>query len=129
MVQQRKHSHPRSPKQAARRAGPVDRQLDPAFFSVLADPTRVKLLACVAKCGGPRSVGEIAECCSVDLSGVSRHLAFLARAGWLEVEKKGRTVLYKARYGELCHRLRSLADAIEQCCPGGGKCGCNCKCA
>jgi ArsR family transcriptional regulator len=129
MVQIRKRRRLRSPKQAAGRVGPVDRQLDPSFFSVLSDPTRVKLLACVAKCGGPRSVGEIAECCSVDLSGVSRHLAFLARAGWLDVEKKGRTVFYRARYGELCRRLRSLADAIEQCCPGGGDCDCDCKCA
>jgi ArsR family transcriptional regulator, arsenate/arsenite/antimonite-responsive transcriptional repressor len=131
MVQIRKQSRgrSRSPRQAARQVGAVDRQLDPTFFSVLSDPTRVKLLACVAKCGGPRSVGEIAECCSVDLSGVSRHLALLARAGWLEIEKKGRTVFYRARYAELCSRLRSLADAIEQCCPGGGDCGSSCKCA
>ncbi|MCX5689786.1 MAG: hypothetical protein NTV94_08405, partial [Planctomycetota bacterium] len=57
------------------------------------------------------------ECCSVDLSVVSRHLQMLARTGVLESVKSGRTVSYAVRYVHLCQTLRTLADAIEECCP------------
>ena len=108
---------PATPKQAAARKGQLDRRLDPALFKALSDPTRVSLLACIAKCGRGCAVSEVAECCSVDLSVVSRHLAILAQAGVLEATKEGRTVRYRARYAELTSALRSLADALEECCP------------
>lgn len=110
---------PTSPAQAAKRRGPLDGLLDPEAFKALADPTRVALLACLAKCGRACTVGEVADCCSVDLSVVSRHLAQLAAAGVVESRKEGRAVLYRVRYGELCHWLRQLADALEACCPDG----------
>ena len=91
--------------------------LDPDLFKALCDPTRMSLLACLAKCGRPCSVGEAAECCAVDLSVVSRHLSMLEQAGVLQAEKRGRAVFYAVRFGHLCHLLRSLADAIEECCP------------
>lgn len=112
-----------TPKQASRRRGDLDRRLDAELFKALGDPTRLTLLACLAKCGRPCSVGEIAECCSVDLSVVSRHLALLARAGVLESRREGRVVLYSVRYAELVGLLRALADALERCCvPGAGAC-------
>lgn len=108
---------PATPKQAARCCGPLDDLLDPALFKALCDPTRATLVACLAKCGRPCSVSEVAECCSVDLSVVSRHLALMARAGVLESVKEGRTVHYRVRFHELAVVLRDLADAIEACCP------------
>lgn len=113
---------PATPKQAAMRRNPVDDLLDPELFKALGDPTRVRLLGCLVKCGRPCSVGEIAQCCSVDLSVVSRHLALLARAGVLEATKSGRTVSYAVRFGEVSTHLRALADAIDACCPDGS-CG------
>jgi ArsR family transcriptional regulator len=110
---------PATPKQAAARRSPIDEHLDPAFFKALSDPTRVALLACIAKCGRGCSVSEVAECCSVDFSVVSRHLAALAQAGVLEASKEGRTVRYHVRYTEVSLALRSLAQALEECCPGG----------
>lgn len=101
---------------------PVDRALDSAFFKALSDPTRVKLLACLAKCGRPCLVREVAECCEVDLSVVSRHLATLERAGVVESSRSGRDVSYTVRYAEVVALFRGIADAMEQCCPGG--CGC-----
>lgn len=92
----------------------MDALLDPAVFKALADPTRAGLLACLIKCGRPCTVSEIAECCSVDVSVVSRHLAALARAGLLDAAKQGRTVSYAVRAEHLCATLRALADAIEQ---------------
>jgi len=106
-----------TPRQAASCCRPVDDLLDPEPFKSLADPTRARLLGCLIKCARPASVGEIAECCSVDLSVVSRHLHMLERSGILESTRSGRTVTFAVRYGHLCQLLRSLADAIEQCCP------------
>jgi len=94
--------------------------LDPELFKALCDPTRASLIGCIAKCGRGCSVGEVAECCSVDMSVVSRHLALLARAGVLEARKEARTVFYRVRYTELCRALRALADALEECSPQAG---------
>jgi ArsR family transcriptional regulator len=126
MTQVRKRP-PATPKQAAACCGPLDNRLDPALFKALSDPTRVSLVACIAKCGRGCSVGEVAECCSVDFSVVSRHLALLARSGVLEPTRSGRTVLYRVRYADLCRALRSLADALEACCPADGA-GCKAGC-
>ena len=87
---------PSTPKQASRRRVRLDRLLDPALLRALAEPTRAKLLSCLLKCGRPCSVTEVAACCSVDFSTVSRHLATMARAGLLTADKQGRTVWYSA---------------------------------
>lgn len=108
-----------SPRQAAACCRPIDGLLDPGLFKAFCDPTRASLIACLAKCGRACSVGEVAECCSVDFSVVSRHLGMLAQAGVLESRKEGRTVFYRVRYKELSRTLRSLADAIDECCPKG----------
>ena len=113
---------PSSPRSAARLPAEIDRRLDPQLFKALADPTRGLLLACVAKCGRPCAVSEIAECCSVDLSVVSRHLALMARAGVLEARRDGRMVRYQVRHADLAGHLRALADAIEGCCSPGSCC-------
>jgi ArsR family transcriptional regulator len=98
-------------------------------FKALSDPTRLRLLACLAKCGRACSVGEVAECCAVDLSVVSRHLAALADAGVLDSNKEGRTVSYRVRFAGMAGLFRSLADALEECCPEacqGGSCAPGC---
>lgn len=122
---------PETPVEAAACCGPIDRLLDPALFKALCDPTRAALVACIAKCGRGCSVTEVAACCSVDTSVVSRHLATLEKAGVLTSERDGRVVRYGVRYADLSATLRALADAIDQCCPDGccdaneeGGCGC-----
>ena len=114
MVQTRKRV-PATPRQAAACCRPVDDLLDPALFRALGDPTRVRLFACLLKCGRPCSVGEIAECCEVDLSVVSRHLQTLARAGLAEVARSGRTVRYDVPHASVADRLHRLADSIAEC--------------
>jgi ArsR family transcriptional regulator len=109
----------RTPKQAAACCRPIDDLLDAELFKGLCDPTRLKLLACLAKCGRACSVGEIGKCCEVDISVVSRHLAQLHRAGVLESAKRGRTVFYSVDFAGLSARLRNLADAVDECCPSG----------
>ncbi|MGH7245000.1 MAG: ArsR/SmtB family transcription factor [Phycisphaerales bacterium] len=118
-----------SPKHAAACCRPIDELLQPELFKALSDPTRLLLIACIAKCARGCSVGEVAECCSVDFSVVSRHLALLARAGVLEATKESRTVFYRVRYPDLCRTFRALANAIEECSPGKnakGACGAGC---
>ena len=117
---------PTSPKQAARRAAPLDNALDAELFKALSDPTRLKLLACLAKCGRTCSVTEVAECCSVDFSVVSRHLALLADAGALDSHKDGRTTFYQVCYEHLGSAFRALAEAFKDCGPScceGNCCG------
>ncbi len=130
MTQIRKRP-PTSPKQAAARSRPIDKLLDPELFKALCDPTRLLLIACLAKCGRHCSVSEVAECCSVDMSVVSRHLSMLEKAGILESTKQGRTVFYRVQFQSFVQSLRDLADAVEDCCPDGSCCtpggGCGCK--
>ena len=108
---------PRTPKEAVGCCGPIDDLLDAEMFKGLSDPTRLQLFGCLAKCRRPCTVSELAECCSVDLSVVSRHLALLERNGIVESTKQGRTVYYSVKYAELIHKLRALADALASYSP------------
>lgn len=108
---------PRSPRTAATCCRPIDGLLDAEMFRALSDPTRLRLLACLMKCARPCSVTEVAECCSVDFSVVSRHLQALARVDMLETKRSGRVVTYAVRFQSISGKLRSLADEIDACCP------------
>lgn len=103
-----------SPKEALKITGPLDGLLISDLFHALSDPTRNKLLSCLAKCGRPCSVSEVGECCSIDLSVVSRHLSILEAAGILSSVKTGRTVLYSVESNKIASLLRGLADAFEE---------------
>jgi DNA-binding transcriptional ArsR family regulator len=89
--------------------------LEPRLFKALGDPTRQALLAGLSRCCRPCSVSEIATCCDIDFSVVSRHLTLLEQAGVLTSQKSGRTVHYELRFHELASRLRTLADALDAC--------------
>lgn len=89
----------------------------PALFKALCDPTRVSMLICLARCQCALTVSQVAACCTVDLSVVSRHLATLREAGVLESEKRGKEVYYRVRPGALVTALRAVADEVEACCP------------
>ncbi|MFN7021568.1 MAG: ArsR/SmtB family transcription factor [Phycisphaerales bacterium] len=120
--------HPSSPRSAVRRRAAIDRLLDPELFRAVGEPTRAAILASLIKCGRSCSVTEVAEACSVDFSVVARHLHALARAGLLDSERSGRTLLYRPKCAELCERLRLLIAAIEEWCPNidprGGRGAC-----
>ena len=95
----------------------IGKLLEPRFFKALCDPNRIALVARLAKCRRPCSVGELTCCCGVDVSVVSRHLALLRDAGVLACEKRGKEVFYSLRCQEVVGTLRSIADCIEACCP------------
>jgi len=96
--------------------------LDPAMFKALGDPTRTALIARLGERNAPTTVTEAAECCPVDLSVVSRHLAMLRDAGIVQAERHGREVRYTVSHQALAARLRTIADALEACCPEESTC-------
>ncbi len=106
------------------RSGSLHQHLRPELFRALCDPTRLQVLGRLALASGPQTVTEVAGCCGVHLSGVSRHLACLRDAGVVTASKVGREVRYSLEREELTTALRGLADAIDacgegsECCPG-----------
>lgn len=93
--------------------------LESGLFKALGDPTRVAVLGALLD-GDEATVSEIARCCPVDLSVVSRHLGVLREAGVVGSEKQGREVRYRPNVSTLVDALRTLADSLERCCPPGG---------
>jgi DNA-binding transcriptional ArsR family regulator len=95
----------------------LEELLSHQLFKALGDPNRIRLiLALVERCR-TCTVGELAECMTVDVSVVSRHLAMLRAAGVLRAEKQGKQVLYTIQFDHLAETLRGIADAIEACKP------------
>ena len=88
------------------------------LFKSLSDPNRLKILdrLCAEKC--ECTVTEVAECCNIDMSVVSRHLKILKEAGIISAQKKGKSVYYQVNRKEVASFLRSVADRIESknCC-------------
>ena len=63
-----------------------------AYFRVLAEPSRLKLLQ--ALYDGRRSVGDLTELLDCSMANVSRHLSALARQGMVERVTEGTTAYY-----------------------------------
>lgn len=64
-----------------------------AYFQVLAEPTRLKILNLLR--GGERNVGDIASQTGSTSANVSRHLAGLAKHGLVARESRGTSVYYR----------------------------------
>ena len=103
-------------KPRVRSSRAVAKAMDPGFFKALCDPNRISLLLQLAGCGRACTVSELNECCPIDLSVVSRHLGVLRDAGIVESEKRGKEVYYTVCAKEVVATLRSIADAMEECC-------------
>jgi DNA-binding transcriptional ArsR family regulator len=95
--------------------------LTPGMFKALSDPHRIAILIRLAESCASSNVSQVAECCSVDLSVVSRHLAILRKAGIVESTRCGKEVFYSVCYLGMVVALRKIADALESCCSGGAK--------
>lgn len=104
---------PLNPRLAAGVRDQLGEALSPAFFKVLGDATRVRLFVCLARCRRACTVGELSECCSVDLSVVSRQLSALAESGLVTSERRGRVVWYTAQTGALADRLEDVSAALR----------------
>lgn len=89
--------------------------LKPDLFRALCDPSRLEVLRRLAGASTPQTVTEIADCCGVHISGVSRHLALLRRTGIVYAEKSGREMRYRLDCNLVSQTLRGLADALDAC--------------
>ena len=89
------------------------------IFKALSDPQRLHLLETLCSCGCELSVGDLDQCCEIDMSVVSRHLSRLRGAGLVKADRRGRSVFYSADGASVAETLRSLADVFEAC---GTKC-------
>jgi ArsR family transcriptional regulator len=81
-------------------------------FKALADPTRVRILGLLRS--GEVCVCHIHEGLKLPQSLVSRHLAYLRRAGLVEARKEGLWVYYRLAF-QRNDATRTLLDAIYHC--------------
>ena len=82
---------------------PLDRAVADAYaawFSALADGTRVQIVSLLARSGGPMTVKDIVAALPVSQSTVSAHLRQLAAVGFAIAEQRGTSRLY--RINEAC---------------------------
>ncbi len=88
--------------------------LDPRLFQALGDENRLMLLCRLVAASEGQTVTELAGCCGVHISGVSRHLAQLRDAGVVVAQKTGREVRYELQRDLLVSILRTIADGLEK---------------
>ncbi len=89
-------------------------------FRALGHPTRLALLRLLIQGSAEGTpVGRLQEALGIPPSTLSHHLATLADAGLVAVERQGTTLLHRADF----KTLRELTAYLwENCCRGGGHC-------
>lgn len=76
----------------------------------LGEPMRLRILQCLAE--GERTVGEVTELVGASQPNVSRHLATLEQAGWVERRRDGNRVFVRLcdqAAEDLCRHVCALA--------------------
>lgn len=82
-----------------------------SWFKALADATRIQIVSLLARGRMPMPVGEIVAACGVGQSTVSHHLRILAEVGFVLVEHRGASSLY--RINDACVScFPSAADVV-----------------
>jgi DNA-binding transcriptional ArsR family regulator len=79
-------------------------------FKALADPTRRRVLELLRT--RPMTAGELAEHFDFTKPTMSAHFAVLREAGLVDVEKSGKTVIYRLRLSVLEDALLGFAGAF-----------------
>ena len=83
------------------------------LLKALGEVNRLSLVCRLCDCNTPQNAMCLCECCSVDPSGVSRHLKILSQEGVVSVERRGRERSYSLNRAYVASQLRALADKIE----------------
>ena len=79
-----------------------------AWFGVLADPTRLRLLSLISAAGEACAACDLVEPLGVSQPTVSHHLKVLREAGLVESERRGRWIYYRP----VPERLEILSRAL-----------------
>lgn len=81
------------------------------WYRCLGDPTRILVLNKLATAGGELTVGELVDAVDVGQATVSHHLAVLVESGFVLVERRGTSSLY--RVNDRCLEcFPSAADVV-----------------
>ena len=83
------------------------------LLKALGEFNRLSLVYELCQCKAPQNAMCLYECCSVDASGVSRHLKVLSQEGIVSSKRKGCEIQYSLNRNEVAKRLRKLLDIIE----------------
>ena len=87
-----------------------------AYFQVLAEPTRLRILNLLR--GGERNVGELALACGYTAANISRHLSLMTKTGLVAREGRGTSVYFRltdASVDALCDLVcDSIARRLER---------------
>ena len=83
------------------------------LLKALGEVNRLSLVCKLCECNTPQNAMCLCDCCSVDASGVSRHLKLLSEEGVLSLEKRGRERQYSLNRAYVADQLRKLANKIE----------------
>lgn len=81
------------------------------YFSVLAEPARLKILHAV--CGEEKSVNAIMQATGMAQANASRHLGLMYQAGLLSRRREGTQVFYRVSdelYVELCRTVTAQLE-------------------
>jgi ArsR family transcriptional regulator len=86
-----------------------------ALFSVLADPTRLKLLRLLVRQSEPNALCVNALACrlGVTQSAVSQHLRVLKSAGLVKGERRGYRIHYFINQETLIHAQQQISSALR----------------
>jgi ArsR family transcriptional regulator len=86
-----------------------------ALFSVLGDPTRLKLLKLLSQQKEPDAlcVNALAYHLGITQPAVSQHLKLLKNAGLVKGEKRGYRVHYFVKHGSLDKARKVVSQALE----------------
>lgn len=81
-----------------------------AYFSVLSEPTRLKIMHAV--CHGEKSVTEIVAATGATQTNVSRHLGLMRRHGVLTRRREGNQIYYRMADETMVELCRSVCNRI-----------------
>jgi len=91
-------------------------ELDPvfaavaAYFSVLSEPTRLKIMHAV--CNGERTVSQIVAETGATQTNVSRHLGLMHRHGVLVRRREGNQIYYRVADSTMVELCRTVCNRI-----------------
>jgi DNA-binding transcriptional ArsR family regulator len=80
------------------------------FFSVLADPTRLKIIESLTS--GERTVGQLVGAVGLTQPRISTHLACLRHCGFVSTERRGKEVVYRLALDGLDDVVRRAGESL-----------------
>jgi len=80
------------------------------FFKTLGHPARIRVLEVLA--GGPRSVSELQPDIGIEASHLSQQLSILRKAGVVEAERRGASMIYSVTDPQIFELLSRAKQII-----------------